>query len=84
MLVISIPSFPTIFSIGFFLRFLTYLTKNKTEHLTKLKAFADDKIQVFQVMISVLQRVENILGKRENAGFQKGSLARSLKVGIVW
>ena len=42
----------------------------------------------------ILGRVENIVGKGENAGyqhfllfpqcFQKASLLRSLKVGIVW
>ena len=31
-------------------------------------------------MISVLHRVENIVGKGENAGYQK----RFLKVGTVW
>ena len=61
--------------------------------VTKLKTFADEKINVFQMMISVLYRVENILGKGENAGyqhflvfpqcFQKSSFLGSLKVGIV-
>ena len=46
------------------------------------------------MMIYVLDRVENIVGKGENAGyqhfllseqsFQKPSCPRSLKVGIVW
>ena len=61
---------------------------------TKLKAFADDKINEAQMMISVFDRVENIAGKGENAGyqhfllfpqcFQKASSLGSLKVGIVW
>ena len=38
--------------------------------LTKLKAFADDKINVAQMMIPVLDSVENIVGKGENAGYQ--------------
>ena len=37
---------------------------------TKSKAFADDKTDVAQMMISVSDRVENIVGKRENAGYQ--------------
>ena len=32
----------------------------------------------------VLGRAENIVGKRENAGYQKPSVSESLKVGIVW
>ena len=35
--------------------------------MTKLKAIADDKIIVAQMMISVFDRVENIVGKGENA-----------------
>ena len=36
--------------------------------MTKLKEFADNKINVAQMMISVLNGVENIVGKGENAG----------------
>ena len=60
---------------------------------TKLNAFADDKINTGQMLISVFDRVENV-GKGENAGYQhfllfpqcfhKTSFLRSLKVGIVW
>ena len=32
---------------------------------TKLKAFADDKLNVTKMVISVFDRVENIVGKRE-------------------
>ena len=38
--------------------------------LTKLKAFADDKINVAQMMISVFDWIENIVEKGENAGYQ--------------
>ena len=38
--------------------------------LTKLKAFADDKIIVTQRLKFILGRVENIVGKEENAGYQ--------------
>ena len=56
---------------------------------SKLKAFADDKFLVAEMMISVFDRVENIVEKGENAGyqhfllfpqcFQKASYTRSLK-----
>ena len=37
---------------------------------TKLKAFADDKIHVTQKLKIVFRMVGNIVGKRENAGYQ--------------
>ena len=56
------------------------------------KAFEDDILDVVQIMICVSDRVENIVGKGENAGyqhfllfpqcFQRVSLSGSLKVGI--
>ena len=62
--------------------------------LSKLKAFADDNIIVTQNLRFALGRLENIVGKGENAGyqhflffpqrFQKLSFSGSLKVGIVW
>ena len=45
------------------------LPSNKILHVTKLKAFADDKINIAQMMISVFDRVENIVGNTENAGY---------------
>ena len=61
--------------------------------MTILKAFADDKLNVAKITISLCDRVENTVGKEENAGyqhfllfpqcFQKPSLG-FLKVGIVW
>ena len=61
---------------------------------TKFRSSADDKLNVAKIMISVLHRVENIVGKGENAGyqhfllfpqcFQKASLLGLLKVGTVW
>ena len=38
--------------------------------MTKLKVFADNRINEAQMMISVLDWVENTVGKGENAGFQ--------------
>ena len=36
----------------------------------KLKAHADNKNNVVQMMIPVSDRLENIVGKGENAGYQ--------------
>ena len=57
-------------------------------------AFADGNIYVTQKLIFVLGKADNIVGKGENAGhqyfflfpqwFQKASLSRSLKLGILW
>ena len=38
--------------------------------LSKFKAFADDKINVIQKLKFVSRRVENSVGKGENAGYQ--------------
>ena len=37
---------------------------------SKLRAFADDKINVPEKFKSILGRVENIVGQGENAGYQ--------------
>ena len=60
----------------------------------KLKVFADNKINVTHMMISLLDRVENTAGKGENAGYQHSLLfphcfqklpsSGSLKVVILW
>ena len=70
------------------------LLNDRILDVTKLKALADYKINEAQMMISVFNRVENIVEKGENAGyqhfllflqcFQKASLPGSLTVGIVW
>ena len=49
---------------------LTPLPNNKNLDLSKLKAFADDKINVTEKLKIVLGRIENIVGKGENAGYQ--------------
>ena len=59
-----------------------------------MKSFADDNIDVAEKLYFVLGRVENIVEKGVNAGyqhfllfpqcFQKSSSSGSLKVGIVW
>ena len=37
---------------------------------SKLKAFADDKLRLIQMAKFVLEKIENIVGKEENAGNQ--------------
>ena len=70
------------------------LPNDKILDWSKFKAFADDNIDVTQKLKFVLEMVENIVGKGENAGYQhfllfpqcflKVPFTRSLKVGIVW
>ena len=73
---------------------LNSLPNDKILDWSKLKAFADDKINVTVKLKFSLGRVENIVGNGENAGyqhfllfpqcFQKASYTGSLKVGIMW
>ena len=68
------------------------LPNDKFLDWSKLKAFADDKLNLAEKLKFVLERVENIVRKGENAGyrhfllfsqcFQKASFQGSLKVGI--
>ena len=70
------------------------LPNNTYSDWSLLKVFADDKLKVTEKLKFVLERVENIVGKGENAGnqhfllfpqcFLKASLEGSLKVSIVW
>ena len=46
------------------------LPDDKLLGLPKLKAFADDKLNVTQNVKVVFHRIENIVGKEENAGYQ--------------
>ena len=69
------------------------LPNDKIFDWTKLKALADYKLDI-KIIISIYDRIENIVGKGQNAGFQhfllfpqcfqKFSFSGSLKVGIVW
>ena len=78
----------------FFDKRVNPLPNNKILDQSKLKAFADDKINSTEKSKLVLRRVENFVGKGENAEyqhfllfpqcFQKPSHSRSLKVGTVW
>ena len=53
-----------------FIRFINSFPNNKILDMTSLKALANDKINVPQMMVSVSDRIENIVGKGENAGYQ--------------
>ena len=74
--------------------FINSLPNDKNFDMFKLKEFADGKINVTENMKFVQGRVENIVCKGENAGyqhfllfpqyFQKAIFSGSLKVGIVW
>ena len=60
----------------------------------KIKGFTDDNLNIAKKIIYVLNRVENIVGKGGNAGyqhfllsqqcFQKPSLSGPIKLDIVW
>ena len=69
------------------------LPNDKILDWSRLKAFADDKLNLIEKLKFVLERAENIVGKGENAGyqhfllflqfFQKASFTEWLKVGSV-
>ena len=50
----------------------TFSTHYQTSNfrLSNFKAFADDKMKIAKTMISILDMVEKIVGKEENAGYQ--------------
>ena len=54
------------FTVFFIFKFNS-LPNAKILNLTKLKAFADDILNVTKMMISLYDRVENTVGKGENA-----------------
>ena len=46
------------------------LPNNNFLDSVKFQAFADDNLSVAKIMVSIFDRVENIVGKGENAGNQ--------------
>ena len=72
--------------------YFNHLPNDKFCDKTKLKGFADDKSSVHNMTNSLFDRIENTVGKGENAEhfllfpqyFPKPSSFGSLKVGIVW
>ena len=68
---------------GLFCKGLTWfplnsVPNNKILEQSKLKACADDKITVTETLKLVLWRVENIVGKGENAGYQHFSFSHNV------
>ena len=73
---------------------VNYLPNDKMLDLSKLKAFTDDNLNLNKKLKFAMGRVENIVGKGENAGyqhfllfpqcFQKASCLGSFIVGTVW
>ena len=51
-------------------KFMNSLPNDKILDGGKFKAFADIKIKSNKIMIFILDRIENIVGKGENAGYQ--------------
>ena len=49
---------------------LNSLPNNSFLDWSKFKAFADDKLNVTEIIISVFVWTENIVGEGENAGYQ--------------
>ena len=72
---------------------INFSANNKILDQSKLKAFADDKLNIAKIIISLFEGVENTVEKEENAGyhhillfpryFLKPSFFGSLKVQIV-
>ena len=61
------------------------LPNNKISDWSKLKAIADNKIEVVKMMTFFLDRVESTVGKGENSEcFHRAFYPGSSKVGIVW
>ena len=48
---------------------LLFTKRHYVELVSILKAYADDKLNVAEMIISFFDRVENIVGKGENADF---------------
>ena len=73
------------------MRFVFFWKMVEIINLTKFKEFSDDKLNVTNMMIFIFDRVENSVGKGENAGyqnfllflqcFQRASSSRSFKLG---
>ena len=95
--------FPKKFWETFFFRFtklrivrygVKLLPDDEILDMIKFKAYADGKLNFAKMMISLFDRVENTVRKRENAGYQHfllfpqrfpmPSSLGSLKVGIAW
>ena len=50
--------------------YIAFYRTDRILDLSKLKAFADDKVKLIQMEKIVLDKIKNIVGKEENAGYQ--------------
>ena len=66
-----------------FLYIINPLPDDKVLEGTNLRAFAEDKLNVTKIMISLYDRVENTVGKGENAGYQHFSISHSVFQSLV-
>ena len=57
--------------------YINSLPNDKILDWSKLKAFADDKLKVAKIIISVYDSVENIVGKGENADSSNSSFSHN-------
>ena len=86
--------FPQCFLKASLSRSFNSLPNGKILNVTKLKAFADNKLNIAKMKIFLFDRVENAVAKGENAGYQhfllfpqcfpKPSSLGSIKIRIVW
>ena len=60
------------------------LPNDKISDWSKLKAFADDKLDVVKVMISLFDRVEFTVGKGENLVTSIFSFSHSVFQSLLW
>ena len=68
---------------GLFGKALTLEQNDKVWAPTKLKAFADDKFNDTKMLISLFNRLENIVAKGENAGYQHFLLLSSTEQEVL-
>ena len=79
----AISPFPIKFSIILFLRGINPFPHNKILDQTKLKVFADDKLIVTKMIISVFDREENYVEKREIACISNFSFSHNVSKGFL-
>ena len=70
--ILAFPPFPTISSKAFFFGLFNSSPNNKFLDWSKSIPFVDNKTNVPQKLKFVLEGIENIVGKGENAGYHNG------------
>ena len=69
---------PTMFLKYVFLLVINSVPNDKFPNWSKLKAFSEDEINMTEILKFVLEKVENIVGKGENAGYQHFSFTHNV------